>query len=76
MTASKLTPFIGLDSSGKMRIYLSAFRLSSPSAMHERGKPFPDITHRDIKEDECLDALQKLTSYYNEDERKDRRAKK
>ena len=73
---SKLIPFLGLDDNGKMRIHLSAFLLPTPSPMHERGKPLPDIAHRSLKEDECVDALQILTNYYNNDDKKERLAKK
>jgi hypothetical protein len=65
---SKLTPYLGLDAKGDMRIHLSAFPLNTPSPMHERGKPLPDIAHRELKGNECLDALQVLTSYYNKEE--------
>jgi hypothetical protein len=65
---SKLIPYLGLDESGSMRIHLSAFPLNTPSPMHERGKPLPDIAHRSLKDAECLDALQVLTDYYNKEE--------
>jgi hypothetical protein len=73
---SKLIPFLGLDNKGKMRIHLSAFPLNTPSPMHERGKPLPDIAHRSINEGECLDVLKILTNYYNNDDKKERLAKK
>ena len=65
---SKLTPYLGLDKSGSMRIHLSAFPLHTPTPMHERGKPLPDIAHKELEGNECLDALQVLTDYYNKEE--------
>jgi hypothetical protein len=65
---SKLIPFLGLDSNGKMRIHLSPFPIPTPTPMHERGKPLPDIAHRELKEDECLDALKSVSAYYDKEE--------
>jgi hypothetical protein len=72
----KLIPFVGLDKEGKMRIHLSAFEVHTPTPMHERGIPMPDIAHKELEDHECLTALQILTNYYNTDDKKERRTKK
>lgn len=61
-----LFPFIGLDESDDLRIYISPFKLHKLSAMHSRGKPFPDGCDSGISPEKTRELLQKLCNYYNE----------
>jgi hypothetical protein len=61
-----LYPFVGMDDSGDMHIYMSPFRLHKLSPMHSRGKPFPDGVDRAIEPEHTRDLLKKLCDYFND----------
>jgi hypothetical protein len=63
-----LTPFIGIDSNGKPKIYMSPFSLYRLSPMHLRGVPIPKKVEQlmDGDEDVALDALKLMQKYYND----------
>ena len=61
-----LYPFVGMDDSGDMHIYMSPFRLHKLSPMHSRGKPFPDGVDRAIEPKQTRELLQKLCDYFND----------
>ena len=61
-----LYPFVGMDDSGDMHIYMSPFRLHKLSPMHSRGKPFPDGVDRAIEPEQTRELLQKLCDYFND----------
>lgn len=61
-----LFPFIGLDDSGEMSIYISPFKLHKISPMHYRGKPFPEGCEKSISPEKTRDMLKKLCDYFND----------
>lgn len=69
-------PFIGLDESGDMGIYISPFKLHKISPMHFRGKPLPEGCGDAISPEKTRDMLKKLRDYFNEYENNKRSKKK
>ena len=61
-----LFPFIGLDESGDMGIYISPFKLHKISPMHVRGKPPPEGCGNVISPEKTRDMLKKLCDYFND----------
>lgn len=58
-----LIPFIGLEN-GEMKVFVSPFRLNKLSDMHMRGKEFPKSARLPIANNECLEMLKSMESYY------------
>lgn len=63
-----LHPFIGLDESGDMHIYISPFKLYKLSDMHSRGEPFPNGATGIVNLNNADYLLKKMSNYFNKHE--------
>ena len=71
-----LHPFVGMDESGDLHIYISPFKLHKLSPMHSRGRPFPDGVDQPIPSEKAEELLKKMHDYFNGYENNKRSKKK
>ena len=61
-----LYPFVGMDESGELHIYISPFKLYKFGPMHLRGKPPPSGCVGKIEPENSDAALKRMLDYFND----------